>query len=85
MNSTKLLNRSKRNAKPWQMRLTLALMSITTFCIVNGGCSARREIVFVNDSERVTILDVNEPAPFRGVLITIGKYEQFLDYEGMAQ
>jgi len=67
------------------MPLMLALMSIFTFFASNGCAYAKREIVYVNDSERVTILDVNEPAPFRGVLITLGKYEYYLDLEGKDQ
>ena len=67
------------------MPLMLALMSIFTFFASNGCAYAKREIVYVNDSERIKVIRAGEVAPFDGILITHGRYEQLLDYEGEIQ
>ena len=85
MNSTRSKNRSQRNVNRWKMLKWLGLMSITIFFISNGGCSARRKIVYVNCSLEFKVISAGEVAPFNGILITHGRYEQLLDYEGIAQ
>jgi len=85
MNTTNSLNKPKISGRRCAMPLTLALMTIFTFCVNSGCSSARREIVLVNDSQKIKTLDVNEPAPFRGILITQGYFEYLLDLEGMTK
>jgi len=77
--------RLKTSAKRCLMLLMLASMTIFTHFAVNGCNSAGSEIVYVNDSRRIAVLDVNEPAPFKGILITQGYFEYLLDLEGESQ
>jgi len=58
----------------------VALVIIIAFVTCAAGCS-QNSVVYVDDSDHVVLLDVNEPAPFRGVLITEGRHERLLDYE----
>ncbi len=85
MNSTISKNRLQRNVNRWKMLKWLGLASITMFCITSGGCSARRKIVYVNCSLEFKVISAGEVAPFDGILITHGRYEQLLDYEGEMQ
>jgi len=85
MNSTRSKNRSQRNDNQWKTLKWLALAGITMLCITSGGCSAQRKIVYVNSSLEFKVIRAGEVAPFDGILITHGRYEQLLDYEGMAQ
>ena len=60
--------------------LMLALLSGISF--INGGCKwTGNSIVYVPDSKKAVTLDVNEPAPFAGVLITRGQFDYFLRCE----
>ena len=49
---------------------------------MTSGClSAKSSTIFVDDSNRIVLLEPNEPAKFRGILITEGRFEELLDYE----
>ena len=45
-----------------------------------NGCY-KSSVVFVGDSKRIALIEQGTPAPFKGVLITEGRYEELLDYE----
>ena len=79
---------SKKNMTDYVLRCAklyvMVAMSIITTFVLNGCRSTDKSIVFVPDSLRITILDANEPSPFRGVLITEGRHEDLLDKEDAA-
>ena len=45
-----------------------------------NGCF-KSSVVFVGDSERIALLEQDAPAPFKGVLMSEGRYEYLLDCE----
>ena len=49
--------------------------------VMSVSSCTKNSVTYVDDSDRIILLDVNEPAPFRGVLITEGRHEELLDYE----
>jgi len=85
MNSKSSKSRLRRNVRLWQTLWLLALIAIGIFFVNNGCVCAKREIVYLNDSQRIKVLEPNEPAPFKGVLITLGRHEYLLDCEGKIQ
>ena len=55
---------------------------IIVFVLFFAGC--QREVVYVDDSMKITILNEGDLAPFRGVLITESRYWKLLDIEDAA-
>ena len=60
--------------------LTVIMLGMVVLTPGVSGC-LKSSVVYIDDSDRIALLDVNEPAPFRGVLITEGRHERLLDYE----
>ncbi len=51
-------------------------------CLIASGCNfSKNSVTYVDDSDRIVHLEPNQPAPFDGVLITAGRFEELLDYE----
>jgi len=63
--------------------LTLAVLLFIISLTLNGCLSARKSTVYVPDSQRLVMQDVNEPAPFKGVLITQGYFFYLKKCEGL--
>ena len=81
LRSGPLKERSRSSAnKCGRHYLTVGMMIMVVCLTIVSGCS-KDSVIFVDDSDRTILLDVNEPAPFRGILITEGRYEKLLDYE----
>lgn len=57
----------------------MALLIIIGLLSVSGCLPS--SVIYVAGDDRIALLDVNEPAPFAGVLITGGRHEELLDYE----
>ena len=75
-------NRNELCAKPW-LRLAVAGFGVITAVLIMSGClSSKNSVIYVNDSERIAMVDANEPTPFAGVLISEGHFEELLDYKG---
>jgi len=49
--------------------------------LIMSGCKSSRKSIYINDSRRITVLDVNESGHLGGILISAGWFEELLDYE----
>ena len=76
-------SRSGRYGSRCAALFTIAAMTIIMLIFLSGCLFSGKSATFVDDSRRIAVLDVNEPAPFRGVLLTEGRYEYLLDCEGV--
>lgn len=76
-----LKSKCEKSARKCAKHFWLVVITITIFLVLSGGSCSRNSVIYIDDSLRITLLDVNEPAPFRGVLITEGRHEELLDYE----
>ena len=73
-------NYGKYAKKCGMLCLTVIMLGMVVLMPGVSGC-LKGSVIYVDDSDRIALLDVNEPAPFRGVLITEGRHERLLDYE----
>ena len=62
--------------------LRLAMSLVIVFSTLSGLSCAARGTAYVRDSRKIEILEPNEPAPHRGILITQGYFEYLLECEG---
>jgi len=65
---------------PWILVLSGFIISF----IVIGCLPVRSSVVYVPDSQRIELLDVNDTAPYKGVLLTEGYFFYLKECEGLA-
>lgn len=66
-------------ARPCGALLLVLLIGIGL--TMNGCLFSKSSVTFVNDSDRIAIVDACSPAPWDGILISAGRFEELLDYE----
>jgi len=73
--------KSRSSARKCDRLSGIVVWMIILGFLTSGLSCSKSSIIYVDDSKSIAFLDVNEPAPFPGVLITEGRYEEFLDFE----
>ena len=79
------LNRNETK-KNWPCKVLLMLVPLL-FIIsltLNGCVPVKSSVVYVPDSQRIELLDFNDPAPYKGILLTEGYFFRLKECEGLA-